>query len=90
MSDDRNKTKEELFEKFKTMSEEDLLGYKNAGKFINAVCSVVGIGLLLAMMLVQTLMFVGTGLFIVYFLSNVAAAASQTVKAVEKSLERFE
>ena len=90
MSDERSKTKEELFEKFKTMSEEDLHGYRNAGKFINAVCSVVGIGMLLAMFLVQSFVFAASGFVIVYLLANVAGAASQTVKVVEKNLERFD
>lgn len=88
MSD--SKDKKDLFEKFRTMSEDDLNGYKSAGKVVDRSCSIIGIGLIVLMLSIQSMFAIVSLSFLVFVLAQLSSAAAETVRKVEESLERFE
>jgi hypothetical protein len=82
--------KADLFDKFKTMSEEDLRGYESAGKFMNRICTIGGVASIFTMLAVPTITILGSGIILVYIMAQIASAATETLKHVRKNLERFE
>ena len=82
--------KKDLFERFKTMSEDDLVGYQSAGKTVDRACSILGIILIFLILSFQTMFATVAFSFLVFILAQLSSAAAETVKHVEKSLERFD
>jgi len=87
--DDEIHTKEDFIKKLKKMSEEDLWHYRNAGKTVERICAILGIGMCFLIMnapgvLMTCLISAG-----VFLLAKVSVSAAETVTMVEQNLERF-
>ena len=84
MSDRRD-----LFEKFKTMSQDELIQYRIAGIALDRVCSILGISIILLFLIFNNgLVFAVISGIVVFVLSFMAEAGSSVAAKATEFLEK--